>query len=492
MTQDPSKEDFASLFEAEAGADQNKAKVRPLAPGERCTGTVIQVGRDQVFVEIAGRGGMGRGLQAYFHSVDLRGADGQLPVKPGDTVEGMVVELDAGGVARLGRSAGRPAGIEALSNAHSAGVPVEGKVVGVNKGGLEVEVGGSSAFCPMSQIDRGFVADPQTYVGRTLTFLVTELRDGGKRVVLSRRAALEQENKQKAAQTLASLQVGASVRGTVTAIRDFGAFVDLGGVEGLIPSSELSHERGKKAAELLAPGDLVEVQVRDVKEGAPNKRGEPTTKITLSLKAMSADPWLDVERYAPVGKVVRGAVTRLLDFGAFVQLAPGIEGLLHISELGGKVVHPSAALKAGEQINVVVRSLDAAARKISLSLAAEGLSLGAEAQTPSFVVGAVVQGVVDRVEPYGVFLQVDGTRGRVGRGLIPNVELGTPRGADTRKLFPVGTRLTAKVLETGEGKLRLSIKAIAEDEERADFDGYRASVSQSKLGTLGDLLRKRT
>jgi ribosomal protein S1 len=109
MTHDPSKEDFASLFEAEAGADRSKAKVRPLAPGERCTGTVIQVGRDQVFVEIAGRGGMGRGLQAYFHSVDLRGADGQLPVKPGDTVEGMVVELDAGGVARLGRSAGRPA-----------------------------------------------------------------------------------------------------------------------------------------------------------------------------------------------------------------------------------------------------------------------------------------------------------------------------------------------------------------------------------------------
>jgi small subunit ribosomal protein S1 len=490
MNDDASKDDFASLFEAQA--DKHKTKLRPLAPGEQCSGTVIQVGRDQVFVEIAGRGGLGRGLQAYFHSADLRGPDGQVSVKPGDTLEGMVVEIDQGGAARLGRSAGRPAGLQALADAHSAGVPVEGKVTGVNKGGIEVDIGGSSAFCLMSQIERGFVADPSSYIGKALTFLVTELRDGGKRVVLSRRAALEQEAKHKAAQTLAGLQVGASVRGSVTAVRDFGAFVDLGGVEGLIPSSELSHERGKKAADLLAPGDVVEVQVRDVKEGPANKRGEPTTKITLSLKALADDPWLDVEQHAPVGKVLRGSVTRLMEFGAFVQLGPGVEGLLHVSELGGKVAHPSAVLKPGEQINVVVRSLDKAARKIALALAAEGLSLGSDAQTPSFVVGAIVQGAVDRVEPYGVFLQVDGTRGRIGRGLIPNAELGTPRGADTRKLFPPGTRLTAKVLETGEGKLRLSVKAVAEDEERADFDGYRASASQNKLGTLGDLLRKRT
>jgi small subunit ribosomal protein S1 len=206
MSNDSFKDDFASLFEAQA--DKNTAKLRPLSPGEHVTGTVIQVGRDQVFVEVAGRGGLGRGLQAYFHSADLRGPDGQVAVKPGDTLEGMVVELDSGGAARLGRSAGRPAGLQALTNAHSSGVPVEGKVTGVNKGGLEVDIGGSSAFCPMSQIERGFVADPSTYIGRTLTFKVTELRDGGKRVVLSRRAALEAEAKQKAVATLAALQVG--------------------------------------------------------------------------------------------------------------------------------------------------------------------------------------------------------------------------------------------------------------------------------------------
>lgn len=486
------KDDFASLFEA-AASGQPAAKLDRLQLGERCQVVVVQVGRDGVFCEVQGRGSrLGQRLEAYFQSQDLRGPDGQLEVKPGDQLEAMVVEIDPAGAARLGRSAGKPAGAEALNEALSAGVPVEGKVTGVNKGGLDVELGGARAFCPMSQIDRGFVADPQSYVGKSLTFLVTEVREGGKRVVLSRRAVLEAESKRKAAQTLATLRVGATVRGSVSAVRDFGAFVDLGGVEGLIPSSELSYDRAKQAADLLAPGDAVEVLVREVKDGPPNKRGEPTLKITLSLKALAQDPWSEISQHAPVGKVLRGVVTRLMDFGAFVQLTPGVEGLLHVSELGGKVAHPSAVLKPGEQINVVVRTVDAAARKIGLAPAAEGLALGSNAEAPSFVVGAVVSGVVDRVEPYGVFLQVDGTRGRVGRGLIPNAELGSSRGADTRKLFPPGTRLTAKVLETGEGKLRLSVKAVAADEERAEFDGYRASASQAKLGTLGDLLRKRS
>jgi small subunit ribosomal protein S1 len=491
MSTDQRTNDFASMFEAQTEA-QPAGRIRPLKLGERCRAEVIQVGRDGVFVEVLDRGAFGKRPEAYFQSIDLRDADGQTNVKPGDILEGLVVDVDSNGSVRLGRSMGRTDGVEALEEARKAGVPVEGKVTGVNKGGLEVEVSGTRAFCPMSQIERGYVADPNTFLGRSLQFVITEVREGGKRVVVSRRALLEQEAKHKSAQTMADLRVGAAVRGNVTAVRDFGAFVDLGGVEGLIPNSELSHEQGKKAADILAPGDLVEVLVREVKPGLPNKRGEPTTKITLSLKALSLDPWTEIDQHAPVGKVARGTVTRFADFGAFVQLVPGVEGLLHISELGGKVAHPSAVLKVGEQINVVVRAVDAAARKISLVPAADGLAVGADARGPTLVVGSVVTGNVERVEPYGVFLQIEGTRGRNGRGLIPNVELGTARGTDTRKLYPIGTTLTAKVLETGEGKLRLSLKAVKDDEERAEFDGYRASVSNSTLGTLGDLLRKRT
>jgi small subunit ribosomal protein S1 len=408
-------------------------------------------------------------------------------------IEAVFVEREArSGELRLGRSMGKPAGLDEIATAYAAGVAVEGKVTGVNKGGLEVEVAGLRAFCPISQADRGFVADPQALIGRALHFRITELRDGGKRVVLSRRAVLEQEAKEAASRTLAQLATGAVVRGSVTAVREFGAFVDLGGIEGLIPNTELSHERGAKAADVLSPGDVVEVQVREIKENVVDKRGQSTTKVTLSLKALAADPWDAIDVIAPEGKVVRGSVMRLLDFGAFVRIGPGIEGLLHVSELGGKVNHPSAVLKVGETIDVVVRAVDRAAHKISLVPAPDGLAVGADGSGPRIAVGSIVSGKVDHVEPFGVFLQVDGTRGRAGRGLIPNAELGTPRGADTRKLFPVGAPLSAKVLETGDGKLRLSVRAIKDDEERADFEGYRAQASASgKLGTLADLLKKK-
>jgi small subunit ribosomal protein S1 len=490
MTNERTQDDFASLFEANTQAPRS-TKARGLTLGQPCRAEVLQVGQGGVFVEILDHDNLGKRPEAYLDALDVRGPDGQLTVKTGDVIEAVVVAIERSGAVRLGRSLGRPQGLDEIATAYEAKIGVEGKVVAVNKGGLEVEIAGQRAFCPTSQIERGYVADPQAFVGRSLTFLVTELRDGGKRIVLSRRALLEQEAAIARDRTLAQLQVGAAVRGSVTAVREFGAFVDLGGVEGLIPTSELSFDRSRKAVDMLTPGDVVEVQVRAIQTDVPNKRGAPTVKITLSLKALTADPWDDVAERVPVGKVITGSVTRLLDFGAFVQLAPGIEGLLHVSELPGKVAHPSAALQVGQQLPVVVRSLDREARKISLSPAPDGLSVGAEARAPALTIGSVVSGAVDRIEPFGLFLQIDGTRGRIGRGLIPTIELGLTRGADVRKHFPIGTRLTAKVLETGEGKLRLSVKAVQADQERAEFDGYRASADTGKLGTFADLFNKR-
>ncbi len=483
MTDKPSS--FASLFEAENKGPRDK-RTRPPALGERVRGEVVQVGKDAVFVELVNQGA--KRVSAYMHTQDLRGADGELTVKLGDTLEAVVVEADAkANEYRLGRTMGRPQGLDELERAFAASLPVEGKVSGVNKGGLEVEIAGARAFCPISQADKGFLADPKELIGRALEFLITEFREGGKRIVVSRRALLERQGRERAEETRKSLVVGATVRGTVTAVREFGAFVDLGGVEGLLPNAELSHDRGTTAAGTLNPGDSVEVQIRDIKD-ATDKRGEKTIKITLSLKALAGDPWDDVAAQAPVGRVLRGTVSRVVEFGGFLRIAPGLEGLLHVSELSGKVENAGDVLKVGEQLNVVVRSVDRAARKISLAPAADGLQVGQQATGPTIQIGAIVQGVVERIETYGLFMQVDGTRGRVGRGLIPNAELGTQRGADLRKLFPLGTKLTAKVLETGDSKLKLSLKAVKEDEERADFDGFRASASSNKLGTLGDKL----
>jgi small subunit ribosomal protein S1 len=488
MTDRPS-DSFASLFEAESrGQSQKKARLPAL--GERVRAEVVQLGKDAVFVELLSEG-FGKRVQAYLNHEDVRGPDGQVQLKTGDVLEAVVVEIKSGTDVRLGRGMGRPQGADELERAFQAGVSVEGKVSGVNKGGLEVEVAGIRAFCPMSQADRGFLADPNSLVGQSLSFLVTEFAENGKRVVLSRRKLLEQEAQAQAAFTLAKLVPGAVLSGTVTSIREFGAFVDLGGIEGLLPNAELSYDRGTTAEAVLSPGNRVEVQVREVKEGQPDKRGNKTTKITLSLKALSADPWEQVETLVPIGTVIAGSVSRVLDFGVFVRLVAGIDGLLHVSELGGKVQDATTLFKGGETMNVVVRSVDRAARKISLAPAPEGLSVGADARGPALSIGALVQGTVDRQETYGIFLQIEGTRGRAGRGLVPNVELGTPRGADTRKLFPLGTKLTAKVLETGDGKLRLSLRAVKDDEERADFDGFRAQTNQKGLGTLGDLLRKK-
>jgi small subunit ribosomal protein S1 len=184
-----------------------------------------------------------------------------------------------------------------------------------------------------------------------------------------------------------------------------------------------------------------------------------------------------------------GTVVRSTDFGRFVRIAPSIEGLLHVSELGRDF-----KAEEGEEIRVVVKKLERESKKISLVPAPDGAEVGSTVTMTSteLKVNAVVQGTVERIETYGIFVQVDGTKGRAGRGLVPNVELGVPRGTDLRKAFPEGTKVTAKVLETGDGRLRLSIKGAKDAEERADFEAAKGKqVVPKSLGTFADLLKGR-
>ena len=474
---------FADLFEQEASAVPDR---RPVHVGEKVSGTVLQIGKETVFVELDGK------RQAFFDAQDLRRDDGTLSVATGDRIDAFVIEVDEASGVRLGRALGSARDLDAVQQAYDTGVAIEGKVTGVNRGGLEVDLGGVRAFCPISQADRGFVADPASLVGRTMRFAVTEIREGGRSVVVSHRRVLEAEARDAANRALGELTVGAIVRGAVTSVRDFGAFVDLGGIEGLVPASELAHDRTQRPADVVAVGEVLEVQVREIKQVAPKREGDSTVRITLSLKALAKDPWDALDTIAPVGRVVTGTVTRLRDFGAFVQLAGGIEGLLHVSQLAGKPDHPSRVLSVGQSVTVVVESTDRERRRISLAPAPDDATPGAVVAPTRVSVGAIVQATVERHEPYGVFVQLAGTRGRAGRGLIPDAETGLTRGSDKRKELPVGTAVTAKVLETGEGRLRLSIRAAKDDAERAEFDGWREQESSgSSLGTLGDLLAKK-
>jgi small subunit ribosomal protein S1 len=479
MSDQPDDTSFASMFEKEAGAP---ARQRNLRIGERLDAVVVRIGRDAVFVEIDGK------RQAFLEAAELRDADGDIPLREGETLSAHVVEIDESrGVIRLGRTMGKPGNVAALEQAKEGGVAVEGKVTGINKGGLEVAFGATRAFCPMSQIAAHRIedADAKELVGQTLSFLVTDIKDGGKNVVVSRRGLLQREASEQQSRAMSEIVPGAVMRGTVVSVREFGAFVDLGGAEGLIPRSEIGYDRSVAVADALKPGDVVEVQIREVKDAPPQRPGAQAKKITLSMKALADDPWVGLD-LAP-GRVVLGTVTRSTDFGRFVRLAAGVEGLLHVSELGKTV-----KADEGEEIRVVVKSVDRDAKKISLVPAPDDAQVGATVSNVAVKVGAIVTGTVERIETYGLFVQLDGTKGRAGRGLVPNAETGLPRGTDLRKAMPEGTKVTTKVLETGDGRLRLSIKGAKEAEERADFEEARGKQrAPASLGTFADLLKGR-
>jgi small subunit ribosomal protein S1 len=468
-------ESFADLFDASAAAPAG----RRFSVGDRVTGQVAHIGQSAVIVDLDGK------QQGFLELPEVLGPDGAPSVKLGEAIDVVVVSIE-GDQIRVGKGLGGqggPADIEMLRVALEGGVPVEGKVVGVNKGGLAVEVGGLRCFCPSSQIDVRFVEDKSRFLNEVCRFVVTEIK--GRDVVLSRRALLEEEAKAARAGLLDKLQPGTRVHGKVTRVREFGAFVDLGGIEGLIPTRELSHER-KAPEAVVSTGDVVEVVVQKLEQEAEGDK----VRITLSLKALASDPWDGIDALFRPGEVVPGQVSRLADFGAFVRLAAGIEGLLHVSELGARVQSPSEVLSVGQQVMVVAKSIDREKHRIGLTLAEAGAVAGSTPVGAAIVVGKVVKGTVERHERFGVFVQLEGTRGRDGRGLIPNAELGVAHGVDLRKEFPLGTEVTAKVLETGSGRLRLSIKAALDDAERADFDSFRQSqASAGKLGSFGDLLK---
>ena len=367
---------FAASERANAGTPK-RAKVHP---GDRVRGKIISLG-ETVFLELEG------GQEGMLDMVELRDAKGQLQVKVGDVIDAVVAELPRGSrMVVLRRSLGRgAAGRTELAQAFQHAIPVEGTVSGVNKGGVEVTVAGVRGFCPISQLELRHVEDASAYVGQKLMFRITKLEDDDRRgpnVVLSRRAVLEEEARGKAAETRAKLAVGAVVSGVVTALKDYGAFVDLGGIEGMLHVSEIGFQRVTRPADVLSVGQHVSVQIlRIEKKEDPKKPGRQLEQIALSLKALETDPWEGAALAFTEGTRTRGTVTRVTDFGAFVELAPGVEGLVHVSELGAHSARQArTAVKAGETLDVTVKTVDRERRRLGLSLAAPDEPLDAEAR----------------------------------------------------------------------------------------------------------------
>jgi small subunit ribosomal protein S1 len=365
MKRDETGEDFAALME-EFDKKSRGQKPRAAAVGDVVKGRVLSVGREAVFVAL----GDGR-TEGMLELEELRDQDGKITVKVGDEIEARIAEQgDRAEFVLLRRLAARgKTAPDELEQAFQLGIPVEGTVAAVNKGGVEVTVAGVRAFCPISQLDLRQVEDAGAFVGRKLSFRITKFETDrrGVNMVVSRRALLEEEARRRGVETRARMTIGAVMPGVVVAIKDFGAFVDLGGIEGMLPASELGFQRGVRPADVLSVGQQLEVQVLRMEKTDDPRRPE---RISLSLKSLERDPWDDIAERFPAGSKVTGKVTRVEAYGAFIELGPGIEGLAHVGELsGGKQVrHARELVKVGDAREVTVLAIDRERRRISLGI----------------------------------------------------------------------------------------------------------------------------
>ena len=420
------------------------------------------------------------------------------PPKLGEIFRGRIGAVaESGHVALVNHVVDVAAARQAIEASRTLRKRVKGLVYGFNRGGFDVLVRGLRAFCPASGMALGPIDDPDDYIGRKLEFSLPLQKQGSHGIIVSRRSILEKEQRKAARELLKTLGPGQRLKGRVTQVRDFGVFVDVGGVEGLVHMSELSFDRNLRPSDVAKPGDEVEVQVlRQPEIGGRGK--DRHDRLSLSIKALEPDPWDQHDEILAEGTVQKGKVMRVAEFGAFVELTPGVEGLLHVSELGRDVKHAAHVLKPGDELDVVIDRVDKKARRVSLSRLspqearafAEG-TLTEPGQKPKLLrPGSIAKVVVERVEHHGLHVHVEGTLGKRGRGYIPNSEMATDRGTDHRKLFPVGTKIDVKVIAIErDGGLKCSRKAYLNDEEKRAVSDYRREAAKQGLGTFGDLLR---
>jgi len=473
ITYGAEEEDFATLFE------KSSAGSRRLDPGQKISARIVSISGDYVFIDLGGKS------EGVINVNEFLKEDGTYHVSEGDTIDAFFVAFSDGLKRFTSRSKGySTVDLQGIRNAYEANLPVNGKVTVELKGGFEVHIGKVRCFCPFSHIDLKGERKSESYINQTFPFKILEYKENGRNVILSRRILLEEEQQERVAKFKESLQVGMEVTGRVRAIQKFGAFVDLGGIDGLIPTSELSWNRAERADNLLSTGQEVTVKVIAI--------DWEKNRLTLSLKSMQPDPYTGAADKYPVDSMVNGTVVRLESFGAFVNLEPGIDGLVPISKFGtGKrIKHPKEAVEVGQWIEARVIDIDVASRKITLSME-QKINLD-EIQLPS--VSDIVHGTVEKVIPAGVFLKISDYL----TGFIPNSEMGTPRGTNHNRMFPAGTAMQAIVTEIDKNrrKVTLSRNRVDEKIEEDVYNSYRDTVKKEEqatggLGSLGDLLREK-
>ncbi len=373
------EESFAELFKKDDRQQQH------LKPGQKVAATVTGIGKEYVFLDVGTKGDGSVELKEFLDQ------EGNPTIRQGDRVDVYFLGSVRRELQFTTRLAGGGAARQHLQEAFLSGIPVEGTVVKEIKGGFEVKVAGTRAFCPFSQIDLRRAGPAEEYLDQRFLFKISEYDPQRHNLLVSRRAILEEEREEQKKALAATLTEGAEVQGTITSIRDFGAFADIGGIDGLIPISEIAWGRVENINDLLSVGQQVTLAVL--------KLDWDQDRITLSLRAAQPDPWeqLDLTK----GACLQGSVARLVDFGAFVTLRPGIDGLLHISKLGKgrRLNHPREVLEPGQLVEVCIEEIDCDRKRIALALPEQAAEAG------------------DRAEPATDYRQFMGGRTRGGRQL---------------------------------------------------------------------------
>jgi small subunit ribosomal protein S1 len=465
--------DFADLLESYSNGMNDDIRV-----GDKISGKVIATGGESVFIDTGSK------IDGVVDRAELLDEEGNLTCSVNDTLELYVVAVDDAEI-RLSKAVSGIGGIEMLREAFEEQVPVEGKVSATCKGGFSVEVMKRRAFCPVSQIDLTYVETPEDYVGQTFTFLISRFEPRSKNIVVSRRILLSREQAKEREGFYADLAVGNRYEGSVVRVMPYGAFVDLGfGVEGMVHVSELSWSRVEKPEVVVAEGDTVTVTVIGLTDDEKSGR----KKISLSMKQATTDPWETAGDNFSVGQKLQGRVTRCVNFGAFVEIGQGIEGLVHISEMSytRRIVNPQDVVSPGQAVDVLVKEVDPVRRRISLSMRdAEGDPwIGVDDRYRS---GQPVTGTLEKKESFGYFISLEpGVT-----GLLPISRISrSPRSDQLQNLKP-GASITVAVDRVNTADRKISL-AVPDDSDTGDWKAFKKAGPETGggLGDLGEKLKR--
>ncbi|MFW6297579.1 MAG: 30S ribosomal protein S1, partial [Desulfosalsimonas sp.] len=467
------EESFEELFESYMKDVKDDLKV-----GEQVTGEIIAISSDLVFLNT------GTKADGVVEKSELTDKDGNFSYSLGDRVTLYVIFKDESEV-RLSRAMTGETGIHQLYEAYRAAVPVQGKVTETCKGGFRVSVAGKIAFCPVSQMDVKYVENPELYVGADYEFLISRIEENGRNIVVSRRELLRRLMAEEQEKFLKTVSPGDIVEGRVTRLMPYGAFVELiPGVEGMVHISELSWTRVEKPQDAVSVNDTVQVKILGIRESEENTQ---QTRISLSIKQALGDPWQNITEKFALGDKVEGRVTRCADFGAFVEISPGVEGLVHVSEMSyrKRVLKAHDMVSPGDEINVMIKSIDPENRRISLSMKeAEGdpwINIEKRYQA-----GQQVAGTVEKKESFGYFVAIE--PGVVG--LLPISKINSSPDASKIEKIKLDEPIQVKIESVNPAERKISL-GVADDAEKQDFRSYKKSGSaDSGMGELGEKLKE--